>query len=91
MLTGGNRDLERFAVSRLPHRCQDVISANENERVIKAIGILGTLSFLVGSIMLARLREARMPYLALILIGLGIVLIAWSSYFWSEASRPGLG
>ncbi|GEP10295.1 hypothetical protein [Methylobacterium gnaphalii] len=58
--------------------------------MIKAMGIVGALMFLAGSILLARLREARMPYRALFLLALGILCMTVSTIWWSEASRVDL-
>ncbi|GJD70956.1 hypothetical protein MMMDOFMJ_3910 [Methylobacterium gnaphalii] len=54
------------------------------------MGIVGALMFLAGSILLARLREARMPYRALFLLALGILCMTVSTIWWSEASRVDL-
>ncbi|GLS46690.1 hypothetical protein [Methylobacterium brachythecii] len=58
--------------------------------MIKVIGIAGALLFLAGSILLARLREARMPHRALFLLALGILCMTVSTIWWSEASRVDL-
>jgi hypothetical protein len=58
--------------------------------VVKIIGIVGALLFLAGSILLARLREARMPHRALFLLALGILCMTVSTIWWSEASRVDL-